>query len=667
VALLLLVRPARAELPPLPPALQEKVNDAIDIGVITLKKAQKYDGSFAGANEGSRVGLAALPALALLECGEPKHDSVIRSAADFVRANVHDLDRTYELALSILLLDRLGDPKDKARIQTMGLRLISGQTATGGWGYRCPGPGQLSTRLQNNLLSVLQQMNPPRPSPLGGIGDKLGMGAAATGGAKAPAVAGGPNSPQGASGNPSPGSAYQQPGNPVTPVPVAPPAANPPANPPPPKDGKTPAPASRNDPGKKAVVTPDPLLKNLPVLQDPNAQQLVEPENQREAMYLGTTDNSNTQFAIMALAVASRWEVPIERTMALVLRRFKTSQDAGGGWNYGYKDGGAGEKDTMDCVGLLGLGVAIAITEQDPDAIKKHLANDPAVANGVLALSKHIGNATGQWVQHPQGNRYFLWSVERVGVLYDLGKIGDKEWYRWGAEVLVANQNPRGYWPKTEHYPGSSDLADTCMALLFLKKANFTKDIAEKIQSDDLAKNVEHKVGGTTGTPKAATPAPKPEVKPVETPQAPENTAVTPTPPVTPAAKAMSPPRAPAPAPAPPAAKAEEGNIKLWVWIVAGVAVLLALVSAGLVWNHARKKRLAAQSGADDDAEDETDDDEGLVPVEAVGANKKPAAKPPKSGIKAASPKPNGKSKEEAVVKKKKPAAPKPKPSEDDE
>jgi len=41
---------------------------------------------------------------------------------------------------------------------------------------------------------------------------------------------------------------------------------------------------------------------------------------------------------------------------------------------------------------------------------------------------------------------YFLWSVERVGLLYDLPALGERDWYRWGAEALVANQTERGDW-----------------------------------------------------------------------------------------------------------------------------------------------------------------------------------------------------------------------------
>ena len=51
-------------------------------------------------------------------------------------------------------------------------------------------------------------------------------------------------------------------------------------------------------------------------------------------------------------------------------------------------------------------------------------------------------------------------------MLYGFDLIGGKDWYRWGAEILVANQQPNGNW-QNGGYPGSSNTLDTCLALLF--------------------------------------------------------------------------------------------------------------------------------------------------------------------------------------------------------
>ena len=70
---------------------------------------------------------------------------------------------------------------------------------------------------------------------------------------------------------------------------------------------------------------------------------------------------------------------------------------------------------------------------------------------------------------------YYLWSVERVAVALELETIGKKNWYDWGAELLLANQGADGSWTGGDF---TTSGADTCFALLFLKKANFTRDLS---------------------------------------------------------------------------------------------------------------------------------------------------------------------------------------------
>ena len=47
----------------------------------------------------------------------------------------------------------------------------------------------------------------------------------------------------------------------------------------------------------------------------------------------GGTDNSNTQFAVLALWVARRHGLPVEQALARIDARFRTSQNADGGWS----------------------------------------------------------------------------------------------------------------------------------------------------------------------------------------------------------------------------------------------------------------------------------------------------------------------------------------------
>src|SRR5437879_5828793 len=101
--------PAHAERLPLTPQEQAAVNRAIAQGVYFLRAAQGRNGCWVEKGKGHEVGYAALPALTLLECGVPANDPGIQRAAAFVRQHAQNLDVTYEVALAILLLDRLNE------------------------------------------------------------------------------------------------------------------------------------------------------------------------------------------------------------------------------------------------------------------------------------------------------------------------------------------------------------------------------------------------------------------------------------------------------------------------------------------------------------------------------------------------------------------------------
>jgi hypothetical protein len=563
VLLALALTPARGDRLPLPPELQEKVNEVVDFGVLFLRKTQLADGTWPALQadqSGWRVAYAALPALTLLECGEPPRDRVIQRAAAFVRRAVVQtyqptVTKTYELALAILLLDRLaeakaGEARDKVLIQTMALQLIASQNYTGGWGYECAQRGWLlSAGRQAKLMAALRR--PAAEDEAGLMGDD-----------KPDA-----NGRAGARG---------------------------------PRGGNAEWPLNLS-----------PELRSLPVLQNPELFDL-KADEKTQAPFFAVTDNSNSQFAILALWAARRHDVPLDRTMRMVVRRYETSQNKDGAWDYNYSFGGRGDSAAMNCCALLGLALGRG-AGPDKEAVKG-LSKDPHIVAGFAALSKHVGKDGAP-------NPYFLWSLERVAVLYDLPKIGDKDWYRWGAEKLVASLQSRaglgGYW-ETKQFPGSSPVIDTSMALLFLKKSNLIKDAARKlpVDSDDLAKRVMDKLGPVAAPPKASVPPP-----PAPTPQAPmptEPPAVNPSPPPEPAAP--TPPQNTGPAPprggfgSPGArgpgaqqaaaksgseAKSEIGSRKVWVISLLSGCGVLAVASVLLLWMHVRRK-----AAADADEED---------------------------------------------------------------
>jgi hypothetical protein len=64
---------------------------------------------------------------------------------------------------------------------------------------------------------------------------------------------------------------------------------------------------------------------------------------------------------------------------------------------------------------------------------------------------------------------YYLYALERLGMLYDTGTIGEHPWYPEGAEFLLKIQKPDGSWEGLK--PEKKPTWDTCFAILFLKRA----------------------------------------------------------------------------------------------------------------------------------------------------------------------------------------------------
>jgi hypothetical protein len=385
----------------LPAAEQEDVNKAIDRGVRFLLNGQTAGGTWPG-HDTFVTAMAALPALTLLECGVAADDKHIQNAARFVRSNVPKLQSTYEIALSILFLDRLGDPRDETILQTLGVRLLAGQAPAGGWTYVCP---ILQSKQEHDLLTALRAQ---------------GSGSASA------------------------------------------------------KDG--PRPTSQET--RRALEALPRKLRDLPSLRDPAMAYPLDWE---------PSDNSNTQFAALAVWVASRHGVPTERALGHIARRFRDSQRDDGGWGYTYGRPSGEGSDAMTGAGLLGLavGLGLVVPEKDRDA-QRTPPRDPAVERGFAHLAQSLGKplgprALGRGSGRASVNLYFLWTLERVGVLYNLREIEGKDWYHWGAELLVDSQGSDGSWA-VGGYHGSMPNIDTSFALLFLKRANLAQDLSKRLE-----------------------------------------------------------------------------------------------------------------------------------------------------------------------------------------
>jgi hypothetical protein len=405
---------------------KEAVNRAVDGGVRNLRAVQGD-----GVWPHDQIGLTALAGLTLLECDVPVDDDLIQKAAAAVRKGAISTEQTYSISLAILFLDRLGEPVDVALIESLTVRLLAGQGHTGAWGYICP-----RVHTDENRLTTLVK-NRAEHGP-----DKS---------------------------------------------------------------------ATKPEPGTRTV-------KDMPkeIQGQLDKLQAVRAARGQDLVFPG--DNSNTQFAILALWVSRRHGLPVDGALGATEQHFRRSVEVEGGWGYipnlmpgprgpapGVALGNASSsRPAMTCAGLLGVGVAYGAWNESalrtdnkgkdparpgaPAGKPKDPSKDQVVVNAFRLLgfwvdgmaaaqaqaggkAPRIDNANGKFY-------YFLWSLERVCVAYSVDKIGKTDWYDWGAEILLANQGHDGGWNNGEFH-----IADTCFALLFLRRANLAKDLSRALKS----------------------------------------------------------------------------------------------------------------------------------------------------------------------------------------
>ncbi len=193
-------------------------------------------------------------------------------------------------------------------------------------------------------------------------------------------------------------------------------------------------------------------------------------------------DNSNTQFAVLALwtaQVLAGYKVSPKvwrRLSALYLR----TQHEDGGWGYkapvtSTKSGRVvsarvfDSRPTMTEAGLIGFVCATAALRggiKGLSAARKHKA-------AVQGMNAFIADRSA-WSQM-FWDYYYVYGVERVGTVLGLPEQG---WYSIGAKLLVARQHEDGYWKLAARAGGGRpshgdewQVYETALALLFLSKA----------------------------------------------------------------------------------------------------------------------------------------------------------------------------------------------------
>ncbi|MEY4861329.1 MAG: hypothetical protein RL059_1028, partial [Bacteroidota bacterium] len=132
---------------------KQNVDSAITRGTTFLKTIQKPDGTWSDND----IGPTALAGLALLESGLTQEDPALAKAIAAIRKNSQTTTHTYSISLCLIFFDRLSQVEDIAIIESLAMRLLAGQSQSGGWGYNCPGPNNDELlRLQSNQKKLVE-------------------------------------------------------------------------------------------------------------------------------------------------------------------------------------------------------------------------------------------------------------------------------------------------------------------------------------------------------------------------------------------------------------------------------------------------------------------------------------------------------------------------------
>lgn len=192
----------------------------------------------------------------------------------------------------------------------------------------------------------------------------------------------------------------------------------------------------------------------------------------------GVGDNSNSQFALLALDEAAEHGAQVkEQTWRRAFFRWESMQNGSGSW--GYYPGAPGT-GSMTCAGITSMIITTKRLEQGDVEINGDNVNcclplkqESSVDRGFDWLARNMTLRTNPSEGGGGGNSllYYLYGIERVGRLSGRRFLGTHDWYREGAELLVAWQDRlQGSWKGTGVVELDNPLISTSFALLFLAK-----------------------------------------------------------------------------------------------------------------------------------------------------------------------------------------------------
>jgi len=146
------------------------------------------------------------------------------------------------------------------------------------------------------------------------------------------------------------------------------------------------------------------------------------------------------------------------------------------GWCYrDHADHEAYGSMTAGAVGTLAMWDYI---KDNDEGKRKSWKNDKTVLQGLQWLAKNFSVTYNPGpYEHAQMAKdsknqylYYMYALERAGMLYGTEMMGTHKWYPEGAKVLIETQGADGHW--------GDGTIDTCFAILFLKRATRSLGVA---------------------------------------------------------------------------------------------------------------------------------------------------------------------------------------------
>jgi len=176
-------------------------------------------------------------------------------------------------------------------------------------------------------------------------------------------------------------------------------------------------------------------------------------------------DVSVSQYGVLGMwAVAQRLEgTVLPQYWMLVEQAWHRLQQPDGGWTY-YGEPGGGFSTSIQ---MTAAGVASLFITQDyvhsGDGLEGNRGNisDKALNSGL----EFIGKKLPDLIQNP--NFYAMYGIERIGVASGYKYIGNLDWFKAGADVLVHRQSGEGNWGGGGE---NGPVPDCAFSVLFLSR-----------------------------------------------------------------------------------------------------------------------------------------------------------------------------------------------------